>query len=103
MHRIALGFARSEVSEVVHRVWSDLPGVARAVVGVALFGLVSCGPAETPAPPPVRAALPPPPPMVLDAFSAKDRTFLYMDGRAMRQAILPDLLRAVSALRADVQ
>lgn len=43
------------------------------------------------------------PPVVLDAFAAEDRAWAYVDGRALRQAVLPDLLQAVSALRADVQ
>jgi hypothetical protein len=42
-------------------------------------------------------------PQLLDAFSASDRAWAYVDGRAFRQVVLPDLLQAASAQRADVQ
>jgi hypothetical protein len=42
-------------------------------------------------------------PQVLDAFSTTDRAWAYVDGRSLRQAVLPDLLQAASAQRADIQ
>jgi hypothetical protein len=42
-------------------------------------------------------------PQLLDAFSVSDRAWAYVDGRTLRQVVLPDLLQAASALRADVQ
>jgi hypothetical protein len=43
------------------------------------------------------------PPQVLDAISSGDRAWAYVDGRQLREVLLPDLLRAASSQRADLE
>jgi hypothetical protein len=69
----------------------------------ALASLLSCGKHVVVAPAPQPVVAQRAPAQVLDAFSPSDSAWAYADGRALRQAILPDLLQAASALRADVQ
>lgn len=76
--------------------------VRRYAVAVSL-AVISCQKAPAPPQAPAPVAAPRPPPQLLDAYSAADRAWAYADGRALRQVILPDLLQAASALRADVQ
>jgi hypothetical protein len=67
------------------------------------MALTSCSQPVAIAPPPPPAPPPQVAPQLLDAFSASDKAWAYADGRALRQVVLPDLLQAASALRADVQ
>jgi hypothetical protein len=76
--------------------------VARAVL-VSLALLPACRPASAPPAPKVMVTPPRRTPAVLDAFAASDRSWAYVDGQRLRQAVLPDLLSAVSSLRADVE
>lgn len=69
----------------------------------ALLVLSSCERPATVVPPPRPIAVATVAPQVFDAYSASDRTWVYADGRQLRQAGLPELLQGVAALRADIQ
>jgi hypothetical protein len=76
---------------------------AGRAVAVSLLALVSCRQPSAPAAPPTPAPTPSAPPRVLDALGAGDRAWAYVDGQQLREAVLPDLLQAVGAQRADLQ
>jgi hypothetical protein len=72
-------------------------------LATAVMMLASCRPPIAPVAPPPS---PPPPapkvaPQVLDAWSASDHAWAYVDGRKLRDTFLPALLKAAAALRAD--
>jgi hypothetical protein len=76
----------------------------RAVFVSCLAGAVACRPPSAPPPPPPPAPAPQvAAPQVLDAFSAADRAWIYAEGKQLRTAVLPELMQAVGALRADAQ
>jgi hypothetical protein len=78
--------------------------LAGRVAAFSLLAAVSCRPASVNTAPPQAAPAPvqPAPDQVLDALGSGDRAWTYMDGRRLREAVLPDLLRATGALRVDL-
>src|SRR4249919_2615381 len=70
----------------------------------SMLGVAAC---KTPPPAPVvqtpPVVVPIPEARVLDAVGAGDRAWAYASGPPLREAVLPDLLKAAGSLRADVQ